>query len=232
MSSSSFDTASWIRSLSDEAARCFLDAVLRKDGRMANDVKIDLQLRPNKKRARVGDDVDVLLYATPDDGLPIAIAAMRTILTWDSTILRLMGVNGIGAPEWAFSGFPPDAFHLNEHEKGLIPEDGNALWEGWGALGKTIAVMPNGTLLTTFNFVAIRPTDKKTRIRLLDFLQLPGRKEAETKVYDGVIPNKNIVGNMGRPAKMKVRDGLDAALGLDKVDDKKPVSYGVSGQNV
>ena len=76
---------------------------------MANDVKIDLQLQPTKKRVRIGDEVNVTLFATPDHGNATKIAAMRTILTWDATIVKLTGVNDIGSPGWAFAGFRPGA---------------------------------------------------------------------------------------------------------------------------
>ena len=165
--------------------------------------EIDLEWRPHKQSVGVGDTVDISLYAISDSDKDQLLAAVRVIVKWDSSVLRLIGVDDTGAPEWAFSGFPLDAFYINEE---VPPQDGNGLYEGWGSLGKTVTATPEGTLMTTFQFEALKVIPR-TKLSIRKKLRIQPNPKGHTKVYDGTIPNKDVTGKLSCPARILIKGG-------------------------
>ncbi len=175
---------------------------------------IDLEWRPGAQAVEVGDTAEIGLYAVSDSNEDQLLAAMDVIIAWDPGFMRLIGVDDTGAPEWAFSGFLPDPFFINEV---LPPEDGNGLYTAWGSFGKTVAATPEGTLITTFQFEALRETPL-TELMILRQLRIPPNPEGRTAVYDGRVPGKEVTGKLGPPAGVTIGEG--GCAGAEKM--KKP----------
>ena len=103
--------------------------------------------------------------------------------------LQLLGNDNTGGPELSFSGFLPDPWWLNEVTP---PQDGDGLYTLWGRPLVPITATPQGTLLTTFKFKALRETQRYgTNIGMLSqsMGQVPPGQprppnNARTKVYD------------------------------------------------
>ena len=185
--------------------------------------EIDLEWRPDRQVVKVGDTVDIGLYAVSDGDQDQLLAAVRVIIKWDPSLMRLIGVDDTGAPEWAFSGFPPDAFFINEVSP---PEDGDGLYEGWGSMGKTVAATPEGTLMTTFQFEALKGIPF-AKLSILKKLRIESHPEGRTKVYDGTVPNKDVTGKLGPPARVTIGEG--GCAGGEKM--KKPKCKNKRGLN-
>lgn len=167
---------------------------------------IDLEWRPIKQSVEVGDTVRIGIYAVSDNDAEQRLAAIRVILKWDPTCLQLLGVDDWEAPSWAFSGFPPDAFFINEV---VLPQDGNGIYEGWGKMGKTVVATPTGSLMTHFEFEALEQTER-TRLRIMEKMRIDSSLfRGYTKVYDGFVPNKDVLRKRGRPARVEVASEPD-----------------------
>ena len=55
--------------------------------------EIDLEWRPDKQVVKVGDTVDIGLYAVSDGDQDQLLAAVRVIIKWDPSFMRLIGVD-------------------------------------------------------------------------------------------------------------------------------------------
>ncbi len=81
--------------------------------------------------------------------------------------------------------------------------------------------------MTTFQFEALKATPL-AKLSILKKLHIPPNPEGRTKVYDGVIPNKEVTGKLGRPARVTIGEGQCA--GAEKM--KKPKCKNKRGVNM
>lgn len=115
---------------------------------------IDLELRPNTYNAAVGDQVRIELYGTSAvSGDVELIFSARVVLAWDPSQLEGIVLDTTGDPfPDGLSEFPAGST-LND-----TFTDGDAVWTGRDMLGGPgIPISPAGTLLATFEFIALAP---------------------------------------------------------------------------
>ncbi len=130
---------------------------------------INLELRISSTTARVGDTIEIGLFAVSDDETNQTFTAVDVILDWDPSVLRLNGKidNGFG---WSSSNFPCDGCldMLNfdcccqqtvcdPPYSGTPSNDGDAFFQAlqFNSSPPLPQAMPEGTLLTTIVFTAI-----------------------------------------------------------------------------
>lgn len=170
--------------------------------------QVDVELQPSLQVLDVGEVASVQLVLASDAGLQ-PVSAASVILQWDSSALRLLGLNSGNAAPLVSSGFPPDPFGLNEL---TIPADGDGIYVGLAPLGNPIAVSPAGTLFTTLRFEVL-PAARETQIRVLPS---GGSPPGATSVFDGNQPNVSITGDLGHAV---IRVGCPGDLNGDGVVD-------------
>jgi len=154
---------------------------------------INLEWRPDQQVVQVGQTVKIGLYAVSDSQEDQYLGALDVIITWEPEYMRLLGVDDTGGPDWALSGFILDPYWLNEV---IPPADGDGLYTAWGRVGVPVVAAPEGSLMTTFRFEALRETPL-TELRIPEQMRIPPSPTAHTKVYDWEIPNKNVTGTLG-----------------------------------
>ncbi|MCZ6655112.1 MAG: hypothetical protein O7D91_19050, partial [Planctomycetota bacterium] len=153
-------------------------------------VCINLEFRPPSQSVLIGDTVSIGLYAVSDDETDASLTAAQVIISWDPSLLRLLGNDGTGAVPLLSSGFPPnDPFNLNEV---VPPQDGDGLYVALAPLGNTVPTTPEGVLLTTFQFLALADTPQTP----VDILDSGGDPLGETIVFDGTVPNLDVTGTL------------------------------------
>jgi len=112
------------------------------------------------------------------------------MFAWDPNVLLLTGLDNSGAVSLLFSDFPlPDPHHLNE---AIPPADGDAFYQALAFLGTPASATPQGALLTTFQFTALRPAARSS----IDILVEAGNPPGRTAVFDGTVPNLNVTGRL------------------------------------
>ena len=121
------------------------------------------------------------LYATSDPN-DVLIREMAVILTWDPTVLSLIGNDDTGGPGWAMSGFL-------SHTLNNTFDDGNALYSAWTPFQVDIFATPPGLLVTTFRFDILGDCSH-TPLAIVASLDT-----SDTGVW-GFVPGENIVGNL------------------------------------
>ncbi|MCC7292883.1 MAG: hypothetical protein IT449_12550 [Phycisphaerales bacterium] len=151
---------------------------------------INLEWRPVMQTHPVGATLRVGLYAVSDSAEDQYLAAVDVIFAWSPTHVRLLGNDDAGSPGWLYSGFPDDPYQLNESNP---PQDGDGLYNALANFGEPVAATPEGTLLTTFEFLALADTPAT----ILDILEEAGNPPGETVVYDAFIPNLDVTGTLG-----------------------------------
>ncbi len=116
---------------------------------------IDLELRPVQSYVRVGDTLNVGLYARSDSASNQAISAMDVLLLWDASSLQLTGVLNNGPYAWLNSMFFNDsgADGLNTSFA-----DGDAKYTALAQFGIPAQATPSGLLVTTFVFEVTSPS--------------------------------------------------------------------------
>lgn len=174
---------------------------------------VNLEFRPIEQSAYVHDTLEIGLYAVSDNNEEQSIGAIDFIFEWDNEFMRLAGLNHAGEPDWSTSAFMPDPYWINEE---IPPQDGTGIYTGWGKpYPSMIRVTPEGTLLTTFKFEILKETSNwgfAVQLRMLATevtYPCPGNQcpMGRTKVYDGVVPNKDVTGTLGTGAKIEVIEG-------------------------
>ena len=172
------------------AILCLVLAVIAIAGGSAAEAAINIEFRPASQAVVVGDTVNVGLYVVSDSDEDQLLAAAQVILGWDPQFLQLLGNDDTGAVPLLSSGFPAnDPFNLNEQ---VPPQDGDGLYVAFAPLGQPVAATPKGTLLTTFQFLALAETPKTP----VDILETGGDPQGETIVFDGTIPNLDVTGTL------------------------------------
>lgn len=151
---------------------------------------INLEWRPVMQTHPVGATLRVGLYAVSDSAEDQYLAAVDVIIAWSPTYIQLLGIDNAGSPGWLYSGFPDDPYQLNES---IPPQDGDGFYNALANFGEPVAATPEGTLLTTFEFLALADTPST----ILEILEEAGSPPGETVVYDGFIPNLDVTGTLG-----------------------------------
>lgn len=148
---------------------------------------IDLEFRPVSGTYMVGQTIEVGLYAVSDSGGNQLMAATDVLFGWDTARLDLVGLDNTGGAGLISSAFPPiEPYGLNELSP---PQDGDGYYQGLAFPGSPVSATPAGTLLTTFEFLALSQTPS-TIIDLLPLAGVGGR----TRVFDGTVPNLEVTG--------------------------------------
>jgi hypothetical protein len=152
---------------------------------------IDLELRPMIRTTCVGLDVQLGLYAVSDDpNAPQNLSAMDVIIAWDPAYLQLLGNVDPGTPTWFVSTFIiPDPYGLNEANP---PQDGDGIYTALAPLGTAVDATPEGTLITTFEFVALAEVSGT----LVELLDSAGNPLGHTRVFSGDEPNLIVTGTL------------------------------------
>jgi len=148
---------------------------------------INLELRPLNQVVFVGDTIDVGLYAVSDDPSVQNSAAIEAILNWNIGFMQLLAADQTGATPFLAAGFLPDSYNLN-----TSLADGDAMFIGLAPFSGTIPSTPAGTLLSTFQFLALAPTPATP----VDIPAFGGSPVGATVVYDGTIPNFSVTGTL------------------------------------
>ncbi len=140
--------------------------------------EINLEFRPANQVVSVGDPVNVGLYAVSDSDSDQPLLSVQVIFSWDVNFLQLLGLDQTGAVGLAGSFFPAgDPFGLNEE---IPPQDGDGLYIAFAPPGSPVAATPAGTLLTTFQFLALDETAGTP----VDILASGGDPAGQTVVSD------------------------------------------------
>jgi len=151
------------------------------------DAAINLELRPLNSVVLVGQTVDIGLYAVSDNAFSQSLAATETILGWDTGFVQLITAHQTGAASWLTSGFLPDGSGLNTS---IL--DGDALFIGLAPFSGPVNASPAGTLLTTFQFLALAPTPATP----VSIPTVGGIPTTSTIVFDGEVPNLDVTGTL------------------------------------
>lgn len=152
---------------------------------------INLELRPMSYTTCVGNDVHLGLYAISDDpNAPQNLSAMDVIVGWDPAYLQLLGNVDPGQPSWFVSTFIiPDPYGLNEANP---PQDGDGIYTALALPGQAVDATPAGTLITTFEFVALAEVTGT----LVELLDSAGNPIGHTRVFSGDEPNLIVTGTL------------------------------------
>lgn len=159
---------------------------------------IDVEWRPARQTALVGDSIGIGLYAVSDSAQNQGFSSAQVIMTWDPTYLLLTGNSAVGAVSLLGSSFiPNDSFGINEANP---PADGNAMWVGTVQFGQERPATPAGTLLTTMMFDAVTETPS-TLLHMVQELTLPPRPTGYTKMLD---LDGDVLGTVSAPAEVTI----------------------------
>lgn len=174
---------------------------------------VHLEWRPIEKTVVVGATAEIGCYAISDDPkAPQRFSAVDLIMAWDPDVLKLLGVDNTGAVDLFSSNFPEDPFGLNET---IPPQDGDGLYQALANLGQSVEATPEGTLLTTLQFLAVATTSA-TEVAML---AQGGSPTTQTVVWDALIPNHPITGTLDVTTISIVRLGdFDASGTIDRFD--------------
>ena len=161
---------------------------------------VSLEWHPAYLVVRVGDPVNLGLYAKSDSGSDWPISAMDVIAFHDPACLRFHNLTSEKAPyNWFLDGFfSPSPDNLND-DLG----DGQMLYTAWAQLGIPAMATPKGLLVTTFQFSAETETRRT-------YVTIPATygSLARTRVFDGTIPNFDVTGRLGSAGIMIVPTGF------------------------
>jgi hypothetical protein len=159
---------------------------------------INLEWRPMTHTVAVGQPVDVGLYAVCNPGETQLMRAADVVFTWDPTKLQFLGINNTfpGTLPALSSTLPAnDPYHLNGPT--IPPTDGNGYYRWWANLGQPVTITDQGSLMTTFQFIALEATDS-TIVDVADsggdpllYTRILGSSEAGT-VVTGTLGSSDI----------------------------------------
>jgi len=152
---------------------------------------IGLEWRPSAQTVNVNDPVNIGLYAVSDSSADQLLSAADVIFSWDPVFLDLLGNDNTGGAPLLVSGFPAvEPYNLNES---VPPQDGDGFYLAYAFLGSPVAATPAGTLLTTFQFLALAETPGTDVV----VEQTGGSPQGHTAVYDGTVPALEVTGALG-----------------------------------
>ncbi len=148
---------------------------------------VDLQWRPAQQTVNVGEPVVIGLYAVSDSSEDQLISAMDVIVRWDPAFLSGVSL-GDPQPAWLTDGF----FGSAPDEINQDLADGDVMYTAWANFGGSAAATPQGLLCVEFEFTALAPVESTTV-----YIDTAFGSSAETKVFDGTVPNHDIKGTLG-----------------------------------
>ncbi len=152
---------------------------------------INLEFRAVAPVWSVGDTVSVGLYAVGDVGGPTdSFSAAEVVFRWDPAYLDFTGLNAAGGAPLLLSSFPlAGSGGLNEV---ALPQDGDGYYRSYAQFLSPIVATTGGTLIRTFQFEALAPVTSTP----IDILSSGGSPLVTTLVFDGTIPNFNVLGTI------------------------------------
>lgn len=175
---------------------------------------VNLQWRPAARTVFTSEIVSIGLYAVSDDPQgDELLSALDVVFSWDPNILALRGVDDRGAVTLLASDFPTDPFNLNETP---VPQDGDGLYQALANLGDPVTATPAGTLITTFQFIALAGSAGSDVV----ILARGGTPTpASTVVWDGAVPNTPVTGTLDTATvSVRVRGDFDGDLTVSLAD--------------
>ena len=149
---------------------------------------VDLQLRPPSQTVRVGNPVNIGLYAVSDNAGNQPVGQIRAIISWNPAFIEFTGINNNGPYSWLSSGLPNDS-----GQDGLNNDlnDGNLLYECLGQLGNPALATPSGLLVATLQFTGVG-TAPSSPVSLVSQIG-----STVTQVFDNVPPTgMNVTGSL------------------------------------
>lgn len=152
---------------------------------------VHLEWRPSVRRANLGETIQLGLYAVSSDGTSPAITGIDAVITWDPSVLFLIGRVNNGPYPWAFSGFWND---LALDGLNATFSDGNAFLTAFGGPigGAPAHATPQGLLITTLVFRASGP-GIRTGVYLVPQLG----QYSSSRVHSGTVPGELLTGTLG-----------------------------------
>ncbi|NLB56495.1 MAG: hypothetical protein GX811_12190 [Lentisphaerae bacterium] len=169
---------------------------------------IDVQWWPEAQVVHVGSQVDLQLYLVPNVPVTWPISALDVIVlhSKDGTgtpYLTYQGFHTTDAPyEWFASGLPstsPDGINVDKY-------DGEFIYTAFAEPGEPAYVPPSGLLVSTFQFLAQTVVADSSIITPATY-----GSRCKTAVWDGTLPNKNVVGLRGSAKVMVVPQDVQIA---------------------
>lgn len=163
---------------------------------------VDLEWRPSRQAADVGEVVEIDLYAVARSGSDEPVFAIRAVLSWDELALELLGLadpcEALPCPPntyaWVESDFPydaPDGLNDTWH-------DGDAMYRAFGQFApeERAVATGNGLWVTTFRFRTLRSGTGELR------LEEQLGESARTQVV--AAPGVDVTGVLGLPAEVVI----------------------------
>lgn len=179
---------------------------------------VDLMFRPAYKALRVGDQLELGLYAASNNGMNQKMSAMDVVILYDHAKIGFSNFYPDGAPyHWKMEGFlSPSPDNIN-----LSLDDGNMRYTAWAQLGIPAIATPRGLLVTMFEFFAVEPAARTTIDIPLNY------GNVMTRVFDGTVPN-TIINGAFRPAKIMIvpADYLISVVEAKAKDDEQSFNIG------
>ncbi len=171
---------------------------------------VDLEWRPPRQTAGVGETVEIDLYAVSGTGADEPIFAIQAVLSWDHLVLELLGhadpCEGVSCPPntyaWVESGFPEDAPDgLND-----TWDDGDALYQSFAQFAPDERAIATGTGLwvTTFRFQTLSLGTGELH------LEEQRGELARTQVI--AAPGVDVTGVLGVPAEVVIGECAPPAI--------------------
>lgn len=171
---------------------------------------VDLEWRPPRQIAGVGETVEIGLYAVSGTGADEPVFAIQAVLSWDPLVLELLGYEDpcelVPCPPntyaWVDSGFPEDAADgLND-----TWDDGDAMYQSFAqfAPDARATATEKGLWVTTFRFQTLSPGTGEVHLE-----EQPG-ESARTQVV--AAPGLDVTGVLGGPAEVVIGECAPPAV--------------------
>ncbi|HPP73549.1 MAG TPA: hypothetical protein PLU88_00275 [Armatimonadota bacterium] len=159
---------------------------------------VDLEWRPEYQVVHMDDPVSVSLYASSYTDWPIS--ALDAVILYNSPYLHFYNLTyDEAAYNWLQSGFFwPSPDNINDELS-----DGDMFFTAWCRLGIPAIVGSDGLFITRFHFYA--QSDPFPFQAQLTIPSVYG--SAKTRVFDGIIPNRDIKGSLGTAKILVVPTG-------------------------
>ncbi len=171
--------------------------------------EVNVEFRTVEGSVAVGGVSNVAVYLVSDSASDQFVASAEIVFTWEPQYLQLLGVDTTGGPQ--LMGFPPFPGNLPLNESSP-PQDGDGIYVALAFGGLPVAAAPDGTLLTTFQFIALAETSGT----LVDVVASISDPPGTTVIWDGTIPNYPVTGLLtgdivvvGEPGEATCASDLD-----------------------
>jgi len=181
----------------------FFVVIVASGSARAGDVDlVHLELRYSAWTVEESNTFRVQLYALTDAPEGRRFSSMAAILSWDPSVLQLIGMIDIEDYNWFVSAFPDGTYDVDEFN--VTWQDGDAYYLALGQFplpGFSYPFAgPAGLHIVDFVFRAIAPTPGT----LIEMPVTVGKKpDTETEVLDHLIPNNPVTGAL-LPAEVRV----------------------------